>query len=163
MTVFLTTLFLLGIALTVHVLIWKLRLPRRQMRALALAFAGVYVSWLIATSFMGIPLFMLLHITLFYTACSLCYIITYSAIEADSPTLSLMRFIDRQGPGGVSSETAEKFLAQHLFVNARLAALIDSGMIVFRNDRYIVAGQPSLFFRLILDFRKLYGPISRGG
>jgi hypothetical protein len=71
----------------------------------------------------------LLHIGLFYGSISLSYLITYSAIEGDSPTLSLVRFVWERRATGVPADDVIHFLAQRPFVKARLAALVASGLI----------------------------------
>jgi hypothetical protein len=67
------------------------------------------------------------------------------------------------GADGRSPEEIARFMDQRPFLRARLAALVNSGLVRERDDRYVIAGRESLAFRLILGFRKLYGPISRGG
>lgn len=104
-----------------------------------------------------------MHVTLFYGSASLSYVITYSAIEADSPTLSLIRFLAGAKAEGRSKDAVTQFMALRPFVRARLIALAGSGLIRVEGDRYIATGAQPLFFRIILGFRKIYGPISRGG
>jgi hypothetical protein len=160
MTVFLTTAALFFSAMIIHVLIWKVRLPLHQLRALMILFFLVLAAWI---PFAGLALPGLLHVGLFYISLSLCYVITYSAIEADSPTLSLMLFMHEHNAEGVTETGLQQFLESRPFVRKRLSALIHDGLIVEREGNYFVSGNPSSFFRVILDFRKIYGPISRGG
>ncbi|MDD5262507.1 MAG: hypothetical protein PHD76_11745 [Methylacidiphilales bacterium] len=163
MTVFHTTALLFSIALALHILIWKLCLPHRQMLALGVVFALVFCAWMAWALFAPTPLYLILHTALYYMACSFCYLILYTTIEGDSPTLSLMHFISQRNKGGISMEEVDRFLAHRPFVSARLSALIKSGLVVQSGGKYRIAGQPPLFFRIILGFRKLYGPISEGG
>ena len=132
------------------------------MRALAIIFTSIMILWVAISGLWKIDIITLLHVCLYYSSSCLCYIIAYSAIEADSPTLSLIQFITKH-PKGLPEDEISRFLANRPFVQARLFALIQSGLIRKQGDSYIVAGRPSLFFRLILSFRKLYGPISKGG
>jgi hypothetical protein len=64
---------------------------------------------------------------------------------------------------GLPADEIGDFLSQRPFVKARLATLVHSGLVRKEGDRYLINGQPSLPFRIILGFRKLYGPISKGG
>ncbi len=163
MTIFFTTVSLFGIALALHILIWKLRLPHRQMLALGFVFFFVFCAWAARAIFISTQMHIILHTALYYMSCSFCYLIIYTAIEGDSPTLSLMHFINQQNKAGISREEVDRFLARRPFVSARLSSLIKSGLVVQAGGKYRIAGRPPLFFRLILTFRKLYGPISRGG
>lgn len=163
MQLFLLTAAVFAVALIVHLILWRVRMPRHHTSALLIIFALVFL--------LAIPVLLgavptwpdRLRIALLYLAASLCYVITYSAIEGDSPTLSLMRLLDQHGKEGMPARDVDHFLAQRPFVKARLAALILSGHVREEGGRYRLAGPPSLPFQVILGFRKLYGPIAKGG
>jgi len=161
MRIFLTTCSLFAAALAIQIILWKVRLPKSQMRTLLVIFALVFAVWLVGAAAFSIPFVDMLHIALFYVSTSLAYTITYSAIEADSPTLSLMRFVAQRN--GVSADEVAYFFEQRPFMRARLAALVQSGLIRKDDGRYVLAGGGSLAFRLILGYRKVYGPIPKGG
>ena len=163
MHVLLTVVALLAVALSAHLILWRFRLPKAQIKALLLIFAAVLVGWFVGFGLRALPLAEVLQIGLCYTAISLSYVITYSAIEGDSPTLSLMRVLAGRREQGVSASEVDDFLAQRPFVKARIAALLAAGQVREEEGRYVIAGSPSLFFRVILGYRRLYGPISRGG
>ena len=163
MRIFFTTLVLFLAAFGVHFVLWKVRLPKNHTRALLVIYACVFVLWLAVHIVRGEALLPMAQVGLYYWAVSLCYIITYSAVEGDSPTLSLMRFLSENGGEGRSREEIARFMEARPFIAARIAALINSGLIYEREGRYQLAGRPSLGFRLILGFRRLYGPIPKGG
>jgi hypothetical protein len=163
MAVFLTTLVLFLTALALHLIVWKIRLPRFQTRTLLLLFAFGLGMWLLTLTIRPMPWPDVVHVCLFYTSLSLCYVITYSAFEADSPTLSLIRHAHDAAGQGMSSEEVHLFLEKRPFVKARLAALTHDGLVREENGRYFAVGGGSIFFRVILMFRKLYGPIQEGG
>jgi len=163
MSIFLITCSLFAVALAIQVILWKLRLPKYQMRTLLVILTVVLVLGLPAAAAFSPGYLDLLHAALFYVSVGLAYMVTYSAIEADSPTLSLMRFLAQRQPDGVAAGEVARFFAQRPFVQARLAALVQSGLIREQDGRYLLAGRRSPGFRLILGFRKLYGPISKGG
>lgn len=150
-------------ALILHLIVWRVRLPRHHTSALLIIFALVFLVAI--PVLLNVPLSWpdRLRIGVLYVAASLCYVITYSAIEGDSPTLSLMRLLAHQAGKGLPVDEVDHFLAQRPFVKARLAALILSGHVREENGRYQLAGPPSLPFQVILGFRKLYGPIAKGG
>jgi hypothetical protein len=163
MTIFFATSALFLCSIGLHLLIWKIRLPKYHTRTLVILFALVLGAGMAAFPIhrMGLP--QLIHLCLFYTSLSLCYVILYSTIEFDSPTLSLIRHLAHNGTRGLSLEEVRQFLEARPFVRRRLAALLHDGLVREENGRYFVAGRGSLFFRLILAFRALYGSIERGG
>lgn len=163
MAVFTTTLGLFLAALGVHLLLWKIRLPKFHTRTLLFIFGLVLITRMALLDGWPMSLPELGHVCLFYISLSFCYVITYTAIEGDSPTLSLIRYVHNSGGRGVSSEDVHGFLAQRPFIRARIAALKHDGLLREENGSYFIAGRGSLFFRLILVFRRLYGSIERGG
>lgn len=163
MQIFLITSALFAVSLATHLIIWRVRCPDQQIRALLIIFAAVFGLWLAGGRMFSMTIVDVLHVALFYLSISLCYVITYSAIEADSPTLSLIRFLADAKTQGRSMDEIRRFMALRPFVRARLAALARSGLIREEGSRYVAVGQPPLSFRVILGFRRLYGPISKGG
>lgn len=163
MLILLNSAGLFAAALIVHLLVWKIRLPNHHIRALLFLFATVFLLWLPLALPFPIPVLTLLHIAFFYSTMALCYIITYSAIEADSPTLSLIRFVAERGHEGRTAEEVSHFLARRPFVKARLIALQNAGLVREERGRYFIAGKGSLGFRFILAYRKLYGLLPGSG
>lgn len=163
MTVFLTTSLLLGIALLIHLVVWRIRRPQHEYKVLLVLFIIVFAAWLGWAAFHPMALWQLLHSAIFYAAASLAYMVAYSAVEGDSPTLSLMRFIAEKPTAGRSHEEVRHFFAQRPFAKSRLAALVEAGLVREENGRYAVAGKGSLAFRFILAYRKIYGDLPRGG
>jgi hypothetical protein len=164
MSVFVTTLVLFVGALAFHLVLWRVRLPKYHTRTLLLLFASVLAVWLPLTLLIGTLAWPeLLHICMYYTSLALCYVITYSALEADSPTLSLIRHLHATGSRGLSEDEVRSFLETRPFVRARLNALVHDGLVAERDGRFFVASNGSPFFRVILGFRSLYGAIEQGG
>jgi len=163
MSVFLTTLALFAGSFAVHFVTWRVRIPQRQLRALLLIFAAVFSLWLALSLGSDAALLPLLRVALYYWSISLCYTITYSAVEGDSPTLSLIRFVASSDSEGRTAGEITRFMDERPFLGARLDALVKSGLVREQNGRYAIAGKQPLLFRLVLGFRNLYGPIPKGG
>lgn len=163
MRILVATCVLFCVAMVAHLIIWRVRLPGSQIKALLIIFNAVLGIGMIGAVACSVVFTDLMHIALFYESISLSYFITYSAIEGDSPTLSLIRLLAESHSAGVPAHEVAHFLAQRPFVKTRLAALVTAGLIREQTDRYFLAGKGSLAFRLILGYRKLYGPIYKGG
>ncbi len=171
MAVFFTSAILVGALFMVHLAWWRVALPRRQRAALFVLFLVGGVVLAPAAAFlcarMGLePLSWIqwLNVALALLAFTLSYVVTYSALEADSPTLSLVRHIAASGAGGVPEEELRTFMASRPFVGARLTALVDEGMIDERGGRIHLADHPYTLFRLVLFHRqKVLGLTHHGG
>ncbi len=163
MNILITTASLQLVALTAHVIVWRIRLPRNHTKTLLAIFAAVFGLWLAAFAPLSTSLPDVLQTGLCYLSISLAYTITYSTIEGDSPTLSLILLIADSGDRGVHANDLVAFLSRRPFIQARIAALIRSGLVREVGDRFIAVSSPPIAFRIILRFRKLFGSIPRGG
>ena len=163
MSVFLSGMGLFALALVAHVILWKVRLPKHHTPTLLGIFFLLLVPSFPLAMIQGLPLLEILHAALLYVSLSLCYVITYSAIEGDSPTLSLMRFVAEKPLQGRTLHEIEAFFAERPFIRARISAPLHSSLVREENGRYLIQGSPSLPFRLILQFRRIYGEIPKGG
>jgi MFS family permease len=171
MPVFLTIALLLGILFAVHLIWWRMALPRKQRAALlalfligGLVLAPVVGFLLGLFGFAPLSLIQWLNVALAVVAFALAYVVTYSALEADSPTLSLVRHIAAAGQGGLAEVELGEFMASRPFVGARLTALVDEGMVYEKEDRILLADHPYTLFRMVLLHReKVLGLTSHGG
>jgi hypothetical protein len=168
-----TAAVVLIVAWSVHFVIWRIRLPKSQLKTLLVIFVvawcgAVFVAWLgnwrLVRFADGQTVVGFLYFCLCYWAAALSYVITYSAMEGDSPTLSLTRHLHRRGAEGVSHEEVEEFFRQRPFVGARVKALVVDNIFIEESGGYRLASGKYLFFRLILGYRKVvFGPVKAGG
>jgi hypothetical protein len=157
----------------VHLVLWRVRLPQAQLKTLLVLFffgwcGAIGFAWISNWSLLslgeGNVLNGFLYFSLFYWSAALCYVITYSAMEGDSPTLSLTRHLHRKGAEGLSHEEVEEFFRQRPFVGARVKALATDNIFFEESGGYRLASGNYLFFRLILGYRKVvFGPVKAGG
>ena len=156
----------------VHLAIWRWRLPKAQLKALLVIFAVVWAlaALSVPTGFVGFGSFAaswlvgFLYFCLIYWSAAFCYVITYSAMEGDSPTLSLTRHLHRRGDEGISHEEIEEFFRQRPFVGARVKALVTDDIFIEEEGGYRLSPGSYVFFRVILRYRRVvFGPIKSGG
>ncbi len=152
---------ILGLLFVVHLAWWRIRLPQRQRPALLVLFLGggvvlaPVVAWGVhAAGLQPLSWIQWLNVALGVLAFTLAYVVTYSALEADSPTLSLMRRVAQGGGAGVTVGQLEEFMNERPFVAARLSALIEEGMLLERGERFFLAEHPYTLFRLVLFHRR---------
>jgi hypothetical protein len=159
--------FALLVAWCLHLAAWRVRLPKSQLKALLLIFVSVWAVVVAASLAAGWPIravIEFLYFSLIYWSAALCYVITYSAMEGDSPTLSLTRHLHRRGEEGISHDEIEEFFRQRPFVGARVKALVTDNIFIEEQGGYRLSAGRYLFFRVILGYRRIvFGPIKLGG
>jgi hypothetical protein len=130
MTALLTALALFGTAWLVHLLWWRLAPPRRHTAALLFLFALLPVPAALALPAGLLPAAAEVPgVLALYAGAAACYLIVYTGIEQTSPTLVLVRALERAGQGGCSREDLMPLITDDLFVRPRLEALALDGLI----------------------------------
>jgi hypothetical protein len=137
MQVLASALLLTALAFGVHLAVWRMRIPRRQTRALAWIFLVVPVVLAIVGAVAPNTVvdwcpsgpWQLLHAGCFYTAVALAYIVVYSALEERSPSMTLLSHAALAPRAGRSRAELEAALGSASPVEVRLAALIRDGLV----------------------------------
>ena len=167
MTAVLFASSMLAVAWVLHIWLWRVSLPKAQLKSLLILFLLVWAAAVVALVCCYVfanSLVSFLYFSLFYWSAALCYVITYSAMEGDSPTLSLTRHLHAKGAEGVSHVEIEEFFQQRPFVGARVKALVTDNIFIEESGGYRLSSGKYLFFRLILGYRRVvFGPIKSGG
>lgn len=168
MQLVLTAVGLFVSAFFLHLVVWRIRPPKRQLRALFLGFVCFFPIGLVLLGAADLWSERLLKspatavVALLYFSLTITYVITYTALEGDSPTLSLMRWVGNK-PQGVSHKEIHSFITSRPFIQARLRALEVDELAEVRDGTVFIKGRPSVFFRIVLAWRTLYGSMERGG
>ncbi|CCQ89720.1 membrane hypothetical protein [Nitrospina gracilis 3/211] len=159
-------LALLILALALHLIIWKIRLPQRQTKVLLQIFFGTLVlgSAVLWTnpeaSLFGVTAptrwAQFLHIALMFTAFTLAYMITYSGLEADSPSLVMVQAVAEAGKPGLPVETFFERMNDDVLVKPRLRDLLTDKMAVLEDGRYRLTPKGRLMARLFVVYRSLF-------
>ncbi|MBF0274123.1 MAG: hypothetical protein HQK84_02710 [Nitrospinae bacterium] len=160
------TLLLLCIAFAVHLTVWKIRLPHRQTKVLLL----IFFSTLLLGSFLfylgnfpivlfGLPfpaeIFELIQVATLFTAVTLAYMITYSAVEADSPSLVITNMIRDSMPEGINKEVFEERMNDDLLIKPRLKDLIIDKIAIMKDERYVLTDKGKLMAGLFATYRSI--------
>jgi hypothetical protein len=149
-------------AFMLHLVIWKMQLPKRQTRTLLIVFFGSFMVVMGACLILGVSRnifpknpYEYLQIILMYTPLTLAYIITYSALEADSPSLVMIRIIANAGPEGLLKSKFDELMTDDLLVFPRLGDLVRDGMALVEGNTYTITPKGSIFVKLFIFYRKL--------
>ena len=166
MLVLLYSLLLFSMAFILHIVLWKIRLPKRQTKVLLQVFFGTLsagILSLISISFFvsevdsivpqKIPEY--LHICLLFISLTLSYMITYSALEADSPTLVMVMTIKKAGQEGLDKKEFDSMLNDDLLIKPRIRDLITDKMAYLDGEKYKLTTKGVLFAQIFIWYRKL--------
>lgn len=150
----------------VQLIVWKIRIPKRQTKVLLGIFFGTLITGLSALTAVpylipGLAVYApkhsleYLHISISFVSLTLAYMITYSAIEADSPSLVMIRAVAKAGSGGLDKKEFEKTMNDDLLVIPRVRDLLNDKMAYIDGDKYRLTPKGFLFARLFVLSRKI--------
>jgi hypothetical protein len=133
MAAFLLASALFMLALGLHFIWWRWRLPRHHTLALLGVFAAVPLAVVLICAATGLPPFLtwadLPGIALFYGAACGCYLITYAGVEETSPSLVIIRALERAGPAGCTHADLGACVTEDRFITPRINALQRDGLV----------------------------------
>lgn len=139
MSLFLLTVFMLIASLGVHLVIWRVRLPKRHSSSLVVIFSVVPVvvlalggSRLVSSPWDALLLF------LAYVPAALTYICLYSLIENQSPTVALVEAI-REGGEQLTVDELRARMSHAPALTIRLDSMERSGVIRRSDGHYEIA------------------------
>jgi hypothetical protein len=147
-------LFVLSLAL--HVIVWRVRRPesyRAWLPALAVIFgpvAGV-VAWFIAASALELAALLLLHGSL-----AAVYIIGYTLVTAFSPSVELLKLLDRT-PGGIPVSALRLPGLAGALTTDRVDNLVGAGLIRQIGAQVQLDDRGVRLTRLVLLYRHAIG------
>lgn len=143
-------------AFFVHLVLWRLRRPRYQTKALlAIFFGALPVGFFL--SFWSNPLNFLgyLQVTVVHTGATLAYIMFYSALEVDPPTVLIIRKILEGKAGGVSHEVLVSEFTDDVLVKPRLKDLVRDQFAIVKQDSYVLTSKGKRFISIMNLYYKL--------
>ena len=146
--------------------LWRIRLPKRQTRAIILLYVGTFCCghftiWKYGSNLciLGIypPNSLAEHfqLSIYFFSLTLAYLITYSAIEADSPSLLIVIKIFEAGSFGLSKESLEHELDNAVLIEPRIKDLLIDEMVELSDGKYKLKMKGILMARLFAFYRNL--------
>ena len=151
-----------------HLVRWRLAPPAATTRALLVTFGlGIpgglalilLAAWLspgLAAMLPAAP-FGLLQALLLALALAAGYVMTYPAIEVESPTLVMIQAIARRGEVGLPRETLFAQLNDKVLVAPRVRDLLRDGLAVEQADRLHLSAAGRRMLRLFVLWRQVLG------
>ena len=152
-------------AFFIQLVVWRSRLPYRQTESLLKIYLLCLLSGiLVFRSIKGIHFFGIfpperlidyLRLCLLYISATAAYIISYSAIEAQSPSVTIILKIAEAGKEGLTRLELEDAMSNENTVSPRLNDLVRDGYAVCSSNRYVLTGAGRGFIKIFIFYRKL--------
>ena len=153
----------------IHLAVWRIKLPKRQTKTLLLLMFSVLGAALLLLRAYGAHLALLsglavpvsvgdyLHLALLNISLILSYMITYSALEADSPSLVMVMTVAGAGPEGITKSDFKYFVNDDKLVKPRIKDLVLDKMAWLESGRYRLTPKGRMLARLFIFYRALLG------
>jgi hypothetical protein len=147
-------LFLLSLAL--HVIVWRVRRPesyRAWLPTLAVIFGplAAAIAWFIAPTPLDVAALLLLHGSL-----AAVYVIGYTLVSAFSPSVELMKLLDRT-PAGIPISSLRLPFSAGVLIDDRIDNLAASGLVRRSGSRLELGPRGARLTRLVLLYRRAIG------
>lgn len=155
-------------ALLLHLAWWRVALPKRQTAVLLAVFFGVLAAWLAMSWltpgawFAADDRWQAIHVAIFHTACTLAYVVAYSAIEYRSPSMTMLVAVADSRGAGCTREELRDMLSGVSPVEVRLDAMVHEGMVTAEGEGYRLAPKGRAWAAVFANWRRFLG-LPRGG
>lgn len=164
----------LAAAFLIHILIWKIRQPMHQKSILLLSSGVVLIGGIILLIVFGksiriigiIPpniIYEYIQLSILFISVSLAYIVTYSALEADSPSFVMVMTIAQAGKNGLEDNLFTQKVNNEILLMPRIQDLISEKLAYLEEGRYILTPKGLKFALIFYKFRKLLKRPQKGG
>lgn len=173
-------LFLFSFA--VHILVWRIIRPDKQMLWLTIVFILFPILGCLAFQIFGagssgigtnwLSSFLILLLTILLSA---AYIMSYPPIQAGCPSLKIILSVNDSGPEGMTEESIHRVFSEDILVSERLEDLVNDGLIFvkhtpsnhdlvsLKNDTLVISRQGYLIARMFASYRKILDlPFGKG-
>jgi len=154
------------LTLALHILIWRLIKPVRQIVWLIIIFLllpllgylSVFVGILIAGSnslIQATAWLELLFAFIWQLALSLAYIMTYPPIQTGCPTLIIVLAVYRSMPGGLSAGEIRNLFSEHTLFDERKRELKEDGLVQLEDSVWRLTRAGKVISAIFWKYRRL--------
>ena len=158
--------FLFCISFLLHLTIWRIHLPKRQTKVVLLLFFGVLIlgtlflyKYAMSINIFGIhppnTVVEYLQVWLYFVSLTLAYMITYSAIEVDSPSLLIIMKISEAGTIGLTKHQLAYEMNDSVLIKPRINDMLLDRMAELKQGRYRLTMKGVLLARLFTFYRSV--------
>lgn len=165
MTVLVIAAIFFATTFVLQLVLWRVRLPLRQIRALLLLYLFTPIAMTIAAYALGIfpqlTAAEMARVWVLYFPPSLAYIAFYAAIELSSPTLLIVSYLSASKTGCGEAELLDHF-NKTVDVAYRFELMQHSGLIRVSGDLIEITPNGRLYGSIFEYASRIFG-LSKGG
>jgi hypothetical protein len=162
------------ITLLIHIIVWRIRLPIHQKTIMLLLFgliliAGIFMLIILGKSIkiFGITapaaIYEYIQLGILFISLTLAYIVTYSALEADSPSLVMVMTIAYAGKEGLKKELFKQKINDGVLLVPRIHDLISEKLAYLDKGKYKLTPKGLMFARIFSIYRGILRRPQKGG
>lgn len=141
------------IALFIHILLWRIKRPVRQLMWLGIIFIFLPVILYVMLSFYrAIGLSLLWHLAL-----SSAYIASYPLFQARCPSFKIILAVSSSMPEGMPEGSINNLFTHGMLINDRLDDLIKEKLVAVKDGAYILSPQGRILTKFFNIYRRLLG------
>jgi len=155
----------------IHLTIWQVFLPKRQIRSLILIFAIVFFGLFVGAHALSNVLMLdfpagpieLIHCSLLFFSAVLVYLISYTGIEDSSPTFRILLAVEAVGSNGISKAELLELVRADDLINEKIRGLYRDGHIATRDGKIVIQTKGRILLSIFSTYRKVLGLHQVGG
>lgn len=148
--------FKILISLTIQTIIWRVIKPKSEYLIIFIIFNAVFIIFIIFTNLFKfyLPIYDWIHIFIIFYFFLIAYIIAYTSIEGDSPSIIIAIEIFKSNNVGLTIHDLEKKITNEKFINPRIQTLLDNKIIYINNKKIFISkkGKFSIILMNIIHF-----------
>lgn len=176
------TILLLGIlsflvGLVVHILVWRIRPPEKSAVSLSVIFFlsvnlsiaityGLAIGSEPATEMFrylaDLSFVQVIHCAFVGLSLSAGYIMSYPAVEVDSPSFLIVEVVDDAGEKGIARSKLEEVLGNQVLVYPRIVDMLNEDLAILKDGRIFLTGKGKGMNALFATWRRFLGA-GKGG
>lgn len=156
-SIMLNVCYILIVSFLFHVLIWQLFLPKREQIFIVVNFTAIYIASFFIVDYSGFGVWEHIYGFLLYNSVVFSYVITYTAISEDSPSLTIVRKVFEKRKEGCHERDLNRVINDDLIVKDRILPLEKSGMIVLSKNCITLTSSGVKWAKLFRYLDKLMG------
>lgn len=163
------SLLSLSVSVVVHILLQRYQIPKRQLQTVFFIFGVVFLSSLSMLLFLNLtqriylePIDIMYFVVIFLLS-TLSYAITYTAIEGDSPSFTILLYAEQLKGKGFQLEQCQMLIGTQLFIEKRMQGLIRDGWVKKRGELLFLTAKGIRMLKFFSWARSLLGLAEKGG
>lgn len=177
MTILLLGIFSFLVGLLVHILVWRIRPPEKSAVTLSIIFflsvnlsialaysiaLGSGASSEVIRAIADLTFLQVMHCSFVGLSLSAGYIMSYPAVEVDSPSFLIVEVVNDSGPEGIAESKLEEVLGNQVLVYPRIVDMLNEDLAVLEDGRIYLTAKGKGMNALFAAWRRFLGA-GKGG